>query len=76
MIPNLAQGIGGLVLALLLYPVLSAVPDFACMADRTSRRRWWMKGSTESVQSIRVGLRMNSSRNRAEEIVFTELVYA
>ena len=39
MIPNLAQGIGGLVLALLLYPVLSAVPDFACMADRTSRRR-------------------------------------
>lgn len=39
MIPNLVQGIGGLVLALVLYPVLSAVPDFAYMANGTSRRR-------------------------------------
>lgn len=30
-LPNLIQGIGGLVIALLLFPVLSAVPDFRNM---------------------------------------------
>ncbi len=38
MLPNFIQGTGGLVLALALYPVLSAVPDFAYMANGTSRR--------------------------------------
>lgn len=38
MFPNLIQGIGGLILALVLYPILSAVPDFGYMANGTSRR--------------------------------------
>lgn len=38
MFPNLIQGVGGLVLSLVLYPVLSAVPDFAYMENGVSRR--------------------------------------
>lgn len=36
MFPNLIQGLGGAVLSMLLYPLLSAVPDFSRMADTTS----------------------------------------
>ncbi len=34
MIPNLLQGLGGLVIAMLLYPVLSAIPDFRAMSSQ------------------------------------------
>ncbi len=33
LIPNLVQGIGGLVMALILFPILSAVPDFRHMLN-------------------------------------------
>ncbi len=33
MIPNMVQGISGLVIALILFPVLSAVPDFRHMLN-------------------------------------------
>ena len=38
MFPNLIQGLGGAVLSMLLYPLLSAVPDLSYMANGTSRR--------------------------------------
>ncbi len=37
MFPNLIQGVGGLVLSMLLYPLLAAIPEFSYMAG-TSRR--------------------------------------
>lgn len=37
MFPNFIQGVGGMVLSLVLYPVLAAVPDFAYMANGARR---------------------------------------
>lgn len=39
MLPNLIQGIGGLVLSLVLYPVISAIPDFSYLSDGVPHRR-------------------------------------
>lgn len=38
MFPNLIQGLGGAVLSVFLYPLLSAIPDFSHMTNKTPRR--------------------------------------
>lgn len=39
MIPNLVQGIGGMVIGLILFPILSAIPDFRHMLGAPSAHK-------------------------------------
>ncbi len=39
MFPNLIQGVGGLVLSMLLYPLLASIPEFSYMAGASRRHK-------------------------------------